>query len=195
MTHSPTFQCYRLVGQGLIESIARSGLALPILSHRAQAHLCPDDSTRNTCTGSSSLPNHTHVFSQHKSHINLKRGYSYESVDRSFPIHIMPPKRKAPPAIADETNLRRSTRRKPSASVDAPAKATATTTKTAKNEAPAAVPAVTKSPSSGRRSSVKMDDNTKEKAGRTVLCSHLTYQSIDTYVLYLLTPNFTGYTG
>ncbi|KAK7935834.1 hypothetical protein PG985_001329 [Apiospora marii] len=96
----------------------------------------------------------------------------------------MPPKRKVPPAVEDEANLRRSTRRKPSTPVDAPpAKATPTTTRPAKNKASAAVPDENKSPSSGRRSSVKTDDNSKEEAGKAVLCSHLTYQLL--YVLHL----------
>ncbi|KAK7954055.1 hypothetical protein PG996_014941 [Apiospora saccharicola] len=79
----------------------------------------------------------------------------------------MAPKRKAPAAVEDEANLRRSTRRKPSAPFDAPAKATATATRTAKRNASAAVPAEDNSPSSGRRSSMKTDDDSKEKAGKT----------------------------
>ncbi|KAK8136226.1 hypothetical protein PG984_004166 [Apiospora sp. TS-2023a] len=81
----------------------------------------------------------------------------------------MAPKRKAPAAVEDEANLRRSTRRKPSAPVDAPAKATATATRTAKSNASAAVPSDDNSPSSGRRSSMKTDNDSKEKASKTVL--------------------------
>ncbi|KAK6834733.1 hypothetical protein PG987_009427 [Apiospora arundinis] len=80
----------------------------------------------------------------------------------------MPPKRKAPPAAEDEAaagspNLRRSTRRKSSAPVDATKTATATkASTTAKGKASAATQAEKRSSGSGRRSTSKTDGTSKE---------------------------------
>ncbi|KAK8038239.1 hypothetical protein PG994_015006 [Apiospora phragmitis] len=79
----------------------------------------------------------------------------------------MPPKRKAPPVaedegIAESSNLRRSTRRKSSAPVDATR--ASTTTSTAKSKISAAEK---KHAKSGSRSSVKANDDSKEKAARS----------------------------
>ncbi|KAK7966799.1 uncharacterized protein PG986_001076 [Apiospora aurea] len=81
----------------------------------------------------------------------------------------MPPKRKAPPPAEDEvaaesSNLRRSTRRKPSAPVDATKAATTTTAPAAKSKTS---PIEKKSAKSVSRSSVKTNGDSKEKTAKS----------------------------